>query len=222
MYIKSTRQAVLDKGRYSTKVKAVVMSCLGDRNLLGHDKYVQVELKADHYAFDVNCTKISGAISLPIATYILPADEAWRRSDGSAGLGFNPYENREITFMHMDISAVDDHWGFANMREWDIRVGSVLVVRKDKKDLTIHHVEAHAVYCSTVLRDHVRKQLDAERSREIGGHPMTQAEKRNGRFHVICGYMNKAAFSDFFEDMKKEKIAAGFRDWASATNPYNG
>ncbi|KAE8441955.1 hypothetical protein EG329_004122 [Mollisiaceae sp. DMI_Dod_QoI] len=205
MYEKASFGEVMSKGTSKEMVKGVVISCLGDRNFLGRDHYTAVEVKKDHPAFSVNCTKISGAMDLLLVTFMVPADPLWR-DQTTATLGYNPWENIEVTFMHLDVSAVDKLWGWANRREWDIRIGSVLVVRKDRKDITVHQVEALSRYCVNVIRPAMEAEIKLEDEREAKGQEMSAYEKRSARRMIIQKIMCQPAFDGYFVSMKKKKL----------------
>jgi hypothetical protein len=54
-------------------------------------------------------------------------------------------DNQPITYIHIALNN-----GFAPP-EWQSGIGTVIVARKDKKDLTLEHFEAIWMYCTRIL-----------------------------------------------------------------------
>ncbi|KUJ14294.1 uncharacterized protein LY89DRAFT_650028 [Mollisia scopiformis] len=124
--------------------------------------------------------------------------------------------------MHLDISAVDIVWGWVNGREWDYKIGSVLVVRKDGRDVTPQQVEAHAKFCYDVIEPAVNDQnnLDALEDYFSGRGDCTAEEVARGKNEMAKALMCRAKFEEFFEKFRGEKLADGDGTWEHAVSPY--
>ncbi|CZR64011.1 uncharacterized protein PAC_13908 [Phialocephala subalpina] len=226
LYTRTDYHKVLNEGKSTAKVKAVIIHSLGDRRMFGQDHFKAVEISRDHPAFQVNCTKISAAMSLPIVTFTLPAHADWRKHHKGTIL-YNPYENESATNMHLDISAVDDSWGSVNAREWCGKVGSILVVRKNGEDITAQQVEALAEFCNMAVQPRVKVHLKMEREwkerKGVGtAWELTRVHKRRARQNVIEKVLCQKAFDPFFDHLKRQKIKDGYLDWIPAVSPYLG
>lgn len=70
-----------------------------------------------------------------------------------------PFANQDATYLHVSCDLTSDLessteamiWGYASM-QWQYSVGSVIVVRQDKKPLLPLHVEALCKYCRYDIR----------------------------------------------------------------------
>ncbi|KAI9858377.1 MAG: hypothetical protein M1813_007481 [Trichoglossum hirsutum] len=91
----------------------------------------------------------------------------------------------------MCVDPTEDSWGVAPMR-WQDRVGSVLVVRQEGKDITPQHVEALCRFCQYKL-----SPLFAE----SGGYGWVQRSRGD-----VLAFMSRAAFEEFFWQLRAEKL----------------
>lgn len=158
-------------------------------------------------------------MNLGVVTYILPSSDNWRKQT-IGDLGYNPYENIEATYMHLDINAMDGTWGHSNIREWGIRIGSILVVRKNKANMSVHQAETFAEYCHEVIGPKVFEHVELEKRLAVAGTQMSRHQKRMGRHRVLRQYVAKAPFEKFFNEYKSGKLLEGHRDWQDAISPY--
>ena len=90
-------------------------------------------------------TDISANMGLPLITCKAPPRPAWR--EDQFGLEFNPYQNQEVVFMNLDSEIQSKFWGWADIHQWDKEIGSVIVARKDRKNIHPQQVEAVARFC---------------------------------------------------------------------------
>ncbi|KAK6341603.1 hypothetical protein TWF696_008674 [Orbilia brochopaga] len=144
------------KQNISKMVQAVRINCHGDRTMLKKPHYEAIKISATDKIFtDHETSDIADRLGLPILTHRCPPNPVWERElDHRAFNGWSPFNNREATFLHLsldkdavlDFSTGSMGWGWAPT-QWQNRVGSVIVVRQDKKPLSPLHVEALCKYC---------------------------------------------------------------------------
>jgi hypothetical protein len=96
---------------------------------------------------------IADRIGLPVLTRRCPVSLRWAGAKGQHDFGNrNPYNNQEATFLHLCCDPKADNypsgpgWSLAGW-QWQQDVGSVTVVRRDKKPLAPIHLEALCTYC---------------------------------------------------------------------------
>lgn len=85
-------------------------------------------------------------------------------------------------------------------------IGSVLVVREDGKDVTRHQVEAMVRFC---------------RDKLLGGMIDVDNVGMEARMRIVEEEMWRARFEEFFEGMRKRRIAKGDGSWETAVSPYD-
>ena len=91
------------------------------------------------------------------------------------------------------------------------RIGSVWVVRADRKDITVQQVEALAEYCN---------QLNIAISAVLKREKATDAKQNEeARSKLFGEHWCKEKFEVFFERMKAKKIKKGDQSWAFAVSP---
>lgn len=85
------------------------------------------------------------------------------------------------------------------------RIGSVLVVRKDGKDVTRQQVEAMVRFC---------------RDKLLGGMVDVDNKGKEARKRFVEEEMCRGRFEEFFEGMKRRRISKGDGSWKDAVSPY--
>lgn len=128
-------------------VEGVQISCPGDMNTFGKEKYSSVAIQTQHSVFTIGATSaIAQRIGVPLRIIQAPADQNWR-NDVSA------YTNQEVTFLFLDIGLIAEFqganpmgWRWAPMQLQEM-VGSVIVVRADRVPLIPSEVEVICAYC---------------------------------------------------------------------------
>jgi len=202
----------LSSGDPLQTIKGVIIYCLGDRKLLHKNQYMEIKIKSNSAVFNDDPTTISKHMGLPLITFKLAPAPEWRHHS-LPFLNFNPYQNIEAVNMNRDMDIASYRWGWANPRKWDIRPGSVLVVRADRKDITSQQVEALALYCMEELEDVREEEMESEEE-------MTAAQKKTARENFVRDHLSQAKFDPFFERLKAKKVAAGDSDWSGSVSPY--
>ncbi|KAI9642453.1 hypothetical protein NHQ30_009258 [Ciborinia camelliae] len=111
----------------------------------------------------------------------------------------------------------DENWGGLSPREleakfWLREIGTILVARKDRKSIIIRQVEAIANYFRRVM---YVKMGDLIHQYEDGNPPVAEKER------VTKELLNREAFDEYFETLKKTKIEAGEIGWSTAISPFD-
>ena len=95
-------------------------------------------------------------MGLPIITHKLPPETAWANKTNF----HNRFDNQSATFLNLVVDANATMWGFAPPI-WQSMVGSVLVVRKDGKDISREHVWALAEYAQFTVSDRFEEAMES-------------------------------------------------------------
>lgn len=142
-------------------VKGVRINCLGDRQVFGKPHYEPVDVPLIDPVFDDlwhDTSGIADRIGLPILTRRCPPSLRWTREKGQHRFGNeSPYNNQDATFLHLccDPNAnghlPNPSCAWAGW-QWQSHVGSVIVVRRDKKPLRPMDVQALCQYCRYEVR----------------------------------------------------------------------
>ena len=182
-------------------IKGVRISCSGDIRVLGADKFIPVDVSVFDPVFVADKSTSSEMVGVAVRVRKLPPDPAWKDS-GECGI----YENQEVTLLFRAMDPKQDDFGFAPF-EWDMRVGSVLVVRDDCTDITPQQVEALCYYSSEHTTDMFQ---GASEHQEFTGSNEEQVK--------LAGLFTPEKFREFFENLKAEKMVddAG---WVTAVSP---
>ena len=143
------------------KVQAVRINCVGDQKLFNKPHYEAVEITLTDPIFSEHDTSdITKRIGLPIFTRRCPPDPKWANKRGNKIFERgSPFNNPDATFLHLCCdpkAGFDPHsgslgWAWAP-KPWQNSVGSVIVVRQDKKSLLPLHMEALCKYCRYEIR----------------------------------------------------------------------
>ena len=162
-------------------VKGVRVNCNADVEVLALKKYQQVKISRKSQIFDGKGPGIPRRVGLPVLTYKLNPDPAWKDGPGAG------YENQEATCLHFNDNPIHDEkasmindmlaWGFGP-RSWQESVGSVLVVREDRKDLAMSDAEALCRFCREKMAPLFEKATDEGWSREAVDAEMTPEKYR--------------------------------------------
>jgi MYND finger len=197
-----TRSMSLTSRPRGVKAQGVRINCLGDQKVFGVEQYVAVAVPPDHPVFQSTPTGISTHMGLPLLMRKYPPDRAWK---GDKDM---PYENLPATFMNLNADMSSEQWGWAPLH-WQNDVGSVIVVRKDGKDLTARQAEAFAYYCQFKLQPVFEDSLG-------GGYVDRTREA------VVSQFLTRKKFEQFFDIFKREQ-ARDCRDesWLAERSPYN-
>ncbi|KAH6975009.1 hypothetical protein BKA56DRAFT_589904 [Ilyonectria sp. MPI-CAGE-AT-0026] len=197
-------------------VKGIRINCLGDRQVLGKPHFEPVDVHSTDSIFDDfwhDTSDIADRIGLPLLTRRCPVSLRWAREKRLPDFGSqSPCNNQDATFLHLCCDSKADSypsgpgWSWAGW-QWQNHVGSVIVVRRDKKPLAPMHVEALCTYCRYDVRP-------------LMGHTMGEYEPdepltRDLVLKMIC----RPTFSICWYKLRDRKRTEG--DDLSAPFPYS-
>lgn len=216
--------------------KAVKICCDAEMKLEGKKNFTEIAISRYHPMFTKTNTisSISKHMGFPIHVQKTALNPNWLAcmKQLPSSQWFSPFENIYAVCLMIDADVDSKHWKLVDER-WDKgRDSTVLVARKDLKDLTVHQVEALAFFSKDVVQWEMGVTIEAEMNGGEGGEdvnwvidPQTgepQIPTEKTRLKFIKKYLQSNKFAKFFEDFKQKKIAAGDATWADATVPPKG
>ena len=135
-------------------IRAVRINCVGDQKVFGKPKFEQAFLSRDNNIFTIGSTSdVAELIGLPLRICQLPPHPDWENCHRKLG-GSVPFVNQAATLLNLNADPEREAnesegvlpLGWAPMW-WQNNIGSVVVVRQDKKDLHPWHIKALSRYC---------------------------------------------------------------------------
>ncbi|KAI4282225.1 MAG: hypothetical protein L6R38_003089 [Xanthoria sp. 2 TBL-2021] len=133
------------------KTRGVRVNCDGDIKLFSK-KYIEVDVPKDHPAFSTKAAPISDLVRMPVHTWVYPPHPLWENHEQGS-----PYRNESAMFLREILDSVKID-GFVPP-PLNPNVGSILVVRRDKKDITAKEVAALCDYCQFKLNPKPEENL---------------------------------------------------------------
>ena len=140
----------------SVMIQGVRINCVGDEKLLKKPHFEAIDVPLTDPVFSRHDTSdIAERIGLPILTRKCPPDPKWINDEEDKIFeGKSPFDNQDATFLHLCCdprAELNDRtgtlgWGLAAL-QWQSSVGSVVVVRQDRKPLFPLQAEALCRYC---------------------------------------------------------------------------
>ncbi|KAH8667805.1 hypothetical protein BGZ61DRAFT_461171 [Ilyonectria robusta] len=118
--------------RSDASIQAVIVRCNADKSEFA--PWSPKMISADDPIFSHAVPLIPGLIEVPLVFSRVGTKSAYRAN----------LDNTIITYLHIDATS-----GFAPP-QWQSRVGTVVVARKDKKPLLPHHMEGAWMYCDYI------------------------------------------------------------------------
>lgn len=194
------KKTLEEKIKSGGKTKGVRISCEGDQRIFRAKKYISVDVAADHPIFSSTDPPpdISQLIDLPILVSKYPPDPAWKDRPVAS-----MYDNQSATFLNLNADPSNDHWfGWAGP-QWQSRVGIVLVVRQDGKDLTTQHVDALCEYCQFRMQPLFEAWGEGARRKED-----------------VMSFLTREKFARFWRDYKVEMMRVD-SGWKDVESPYD-
>lgn len=197
-------------------MKAVKISCSGDMAFMGKQKYREVAVRRRHSIFYDNVesliSNIPKQMGFALRVKEMDIDRSWYHRI-EPEMDFDPCSNPESAdlMINMDVANEDQRWGDppAQWLHDHDRNLTALVVRDDRKDLTIHQVEALIKYIEDVVVQTIGE----------AGPIDEQQSNLQLRQHVVDSVLLSNKFRDFFNTLKQKKIEAGDESWAGAVFP---
>ncbi|KAF4630290.1 hypothetical protein G7Y89_g7849 [Cudoniella acicularis] len=209
----------------SNIVKAVDISSKGDRNILGKLKYVETEIQKDSSIFTTTKpTSVSAYMGLPLLVKKYGNfNPEWMKKYQNGKIFPSPFMNRNSLFLNIRAEPIDDGWGFADIHEWDIQIGTVLVARQDKKPITLRQVEALARFC----RYELCPAMEYAKEVFYCSGEVSWKNERERKKHLlemqaafVKKWMCRTTFDQYFYKLKGERLAAGDASWEHEISPY--
>ncbi|KAI8944556.1 hypothetical protein F4801DRAFT_571314 [Xylaria longipes] len=198
------------------KIKGVRINCLGDQKMFNKPQLEEIELSEMNTIFtEHDNSDIATRIGLPIFTQRCFPHPNWANIQDWELFGRrSPYNNQDATFLHLccDPKAKDDlsrgvlGWGWAS-QQWQNYVGSVIVVRQDKKPLLPWHVEALCRYCRYQVRDYM--------AHSMGEYAPEKPMSKGLVLSMIC----RPTFSILWFNMLREKSEKS--ELSDVPSPYD-
>lgn len=179
-------------------VTGVKIACKGDLAVFGAKKFQTVQVPRQHPVFAAPSCHIPSLIGLPISVRRLPPHSAWRSGNEISTAFMNP----QATYLHLNADKDSDEWGWAPMSSQN-SVGTVLVVRRDGKDLSPLHMEALCEFCQFEVGEAFEDQMEAEKDRD-----------------TVLPKLTPAKFAEFFEAYRSRK-AESLLEWRTVASPYD-
>jgi hypothetical protein len=212
--------------------KAVKICCDGEMKLEGKKKFTEVAISRYHPVFsrDSGVSGISKHLGFPLLVKRIPPNQNWNKkmTQLPENEQFSLYENPGAFSLMIDVEVASKHWQYAP-RIWDRGDDpTILVARKDMKDLTACPVEVLTKYCEHEVSWNMGVVMEKEMSDgvvfwevdEETGKPSIPTDGTRQKF--IDDYLLSDKSANYFEEFKQNKILEGDATWADATLPPKG
>ncbi|KAG4410982.1 hypothetical protein IFR04_015879 [Cadophora malorum] len=197
-------------------VQGVQIASKGDVILHGKIKFTEVQAPLGHPIFNIKPTEISNYMGIPSLMKVGGfAKEDMEKADK---MGFNALQNRTALFLNMEADTHDHRWGWAEFLDWHKMIGTVLVVRQDKKALTTPQVEALAKFYRFELCLAMGELSESFYS--ASGEKSGQKHIQKAKEEFVKTQMCKEAFEKYFFALKKQNVDLGVGTWEHALSPY--
>lgn len=183
---------------HTDKVQGVRINCDSDIGVLGATRYNVVEVAPNDPIFGGEIATVSQALHVPLRMRkCLPYPA--QKKDGVIG----QYDNQAATFLMRCVDpAREEEWSMAPM-SWQDRVGSVVVVRADGKEITPQQVEAISYYSQHELDDAIQDASESGSKKERV---------------KVAALFTPSKFREFFTKFTAKK-AGEDPSWAAAVCP---
>ncbi|KAI9798963.1 MAG: hypothetical protein M1833_004316 [Piccolia ochrophora] len=159
------------------KVKGVQISCESDQHVFGISKYVSVDIPEVHPVLQGPVSPISKEIGVPL--------RAWKRRG-------NTDYNEAAMSLFTNIKPNNYMWRSAPAT-WKVKMGSVLVVRSDGKDISPFQVEVICHFCQFMLQPLFQDSLG------LGECQRTRAD--------VLASITETTFEGFFYAFRQQQLA---------------
>ncbi|KAH7386479.1 hypothetical protein BKA64DRAFT_646034 [Cadophora sp. MPI-SDFR-AT-0126] len=203
-------------GGSSQAVQAVLIASKSDEELYGKVKFQEVHIPVNHPVFNyAKPTDISVQMGIPL---LVAKTGNLKMKDMEKGdkIKINAFQNRTALFLNIEATLNGERWGFADHLVWDREIGTVLVVRQDKRPITAQQVEAIAKFC----RYELCPAMSDLSSSLCDMDDISDEEMRNAKAEFAETQMCKQAFEKFFSVLRQQKLDDGDGSWEHARSPY--
>jgi hypothetical protein len=157
--------SILDtKQELDQNTGGVRINCHGDEKVDGRPKFEPVEIPAYNWIFEEEAMPISARLDCSMVAQRIPGSFAYWEERPNA-TGESVWTNEAATFLHLGCDPeakqgmLENKYSFGGApMEWQNKVGSVVIMRKDKKLLLPEDVAALAEYYQFHLNDLFQEQ----------------------------------------------------------------
>lgn len=202
-------------------VKGILISCLGDMHDFNQAKFCQISLSRKDTVFmgGAEISSVSKHMGLTLRLLKTRSMESvwWQMKSDSKDKDGNPFDSSENMapwpiLVNAGLKVDSDTWGHIDYQVWDRGpVGSVVVVRQDKKPLEPRHIEVFESFGRNVIMPAMSAQGEEwEMFAESDMDKKRKARRLEEREELIIEYMSRESFESFLEDYKKMKIDQGY------------
>jgi len=173
-------------------------------------------------------SEITEHMGIPLVLQKRPRDPAWASKANAAMKDRSmpdPDENGKACFLMLSTNTDPDleggvgkTWGLPDTMEWDCGLeGSVLVVRKDGKDISSHQVEALVCYCQKLATE----MVEGEGAAGLSEEEWMEYDEETERKKFIEEKMCQTKFEKFSKELKRKKIEEGDGSWDAEISPFS-
>ncbi|KAJ7099461.1 hypothetical protein B0H15DRAFT_547601 [Mycena belliarum] len=181
----------------ANEIQAVVVWCAKDKRTPGRGTFNATTVAQNDPIFDLSPLPVSTRIDCPLVM----------RRTGTTSPDRADLDCQIATFL-----AIDPRSGFAPP-EWQSHIGSVIVARKDKKPLSVHHLEGFWMYNDAILDEF-------SENGEINESDWYSRVKFERWWNDYCeeAQENRGAFQ---QANGLTVTPGGSDDWSNPGNPYD-
>lgn len=130
------------------KNNGVLITCTGDQRELGKAPFIAVDVPLYHLIFrspDGN-PELARLIGIPLQSTRQPPDPVWEAKHDESP---NPYRNKAAMHLHTVTNPTGRWWALTPLH-WQDNVGSVLVVREDRKPITPRQMQMICAFAAAM------------------------------------------------------------------------
>ena len=166
------------------------------------EKFIDVDVQRDHPIYTQQPTSVTKVMGIPLLVRKYPPAKAWKGDRAS-------HDNQSATFLNLSADINSPEFGWA-LPEWQSYVGSVLVVRQDRKDIDAKQGFAIAEFCQHYLQERFEGTLESN-------------NPKVARIKMVRDHICQAAFERYLEEFKEEMVQSFDSDahtWRDVVSPY--
>jgi hypothetical protein len=186
------------------KVQGVKINCHRDIDTDRVGQYMPVMVPIDHPVFvHAEGPRIPELLEIELFVWKYPPSKLWIEMKDNE---MNPYENDAVRYFYLHADRQHANWGLAPF-EWTHQVGSVVVVRADKRAITPRQIEGLCTYCRNVLLPLFEESMGGVRG--------------EGNQEKLLTFMTGKYFEIFFRELRRKRAMVD-PSWAEERSPYDG
>jgi hypothetical protein len=180
----------------------------------GAAKFVEIMAHKSNEIFEGKPTSISKHLEIPLVLRKCQPGTEWPK--GRDSMPFDPDENIEALDLMRDVEPSSSCFGFLERTARLLivaPVGSFLVARKDRQNITAKQVEVFSRFYKEKLCDSIQYLSEETENWE-------KEERVAHKAQFVKTHICRSEFEKFFEEYKSMKIASGDASWINAMSPY--